>query len=138
MAEATRIGKEFCPESKSIREDKLLEVLTDMLEQELDTALGTYSLSLIEDSRQLAERTEIQSKITSRRQEIERLHGLVKGLYENFIQDILTMDEYFDYKQKYEVKIEQLSEEVIQLDNGSCAVPCLPNQSVLYVPPFTG
>ena len=28
------------------------------------------------------------------------------------------MDEYFDYKQKYEARIEQLSEEVIQLDNG--------------------
>ena len=114
----TRAGTEFCPDSKSIREDKLLATLADMLEQELDTTLGTYSLALIEDSRQLAERTAIQNKITSRRQEIERLRGLVKGLYENFIQDILTVDEYFDYKQKYEAKIEQLSEEVIQLDNG--------------------
>ncbi len=114
----TRIGVEYCPESKSIREDKLLAVLADMLEQELDTTLGTYSLSLIEDSRQLAEHTEIQNKITSRRQEIERLRGLVKGLYENFVQDILTMDEYFDYKQKYESKITQLSEEVIQLESG--------------------
>lgn len=114
----SRIGVDACTHIKSIREDDLLSIIADMLQKELDTALGTYSLALIEDSRQLAERTEIQNKITSRRQETERLRGLVKGLYENFIQDILTIDEYFDYKQKYEAKIERLSEEVIQLDNG--------------------
>ena len=114
----TRAGVEFCPDSKSIREDKLLAIVADMLEQELDTVFGTYSFSLIEDSRQLAEHTKIRNKITNRKQEIERLRGLMKDLYETFIQDILTVNEYFDYKQKYEVKITQLSEEVIQLEDG--------------------
>lgn len=114
----SRVGTHACTHIKSIREDELLGVIADMLQQELDTALGTYSLSLIEDTHQLTERNEIQNKITIRRQEIERLRGFVRSLYENFIQDVLSADEYFAYKQKYESKIETLSEEIVQLDNG--------------------
>lgn len=114
----SRIGTHACTHIQSIREDELLGIIADMLQQELNTALGTYSLSLMEDSRQLEERAEIHGKITSRRQEIERLRGFVRSLYENFIQDVLTADEYFAYKRKYESRIETLSEEIVQLDIG--------------------
>lgn len=114
----SRVGEQACTHIKSIREDELLDILADMLQQELDTTLGIYSLSLAEDTRHLADRTEIQNKITSRRQEIERLRGLVRSLYENLIRDVLTSDEYFVYKKKYEIRIEQLSEEITELEAG--------------------
>ena len=114
----SRVGEHACTHIQSIREDDLLSILSDMLQQELDATLGTYSLSLTEDTGHLAERTEILAKITSRRQEKERLRGLVRSLYENFIRNVLTADEYFAYKQKYEAGIERLSEEIVRLESG--------------------
>ena len=113
----SRIAKERCP-GVLIREDVLLNSLADMLQNALDAALGSYSLSLLELPQQAAERTELNEKITSRKQEIQRLRGLLRSLYENLIQDILTKDEYITYKGKYEAKIEQLSEEVSHLEKG--------------------
>ena len=95
-----------------------MDSLADMLQNALETALGSYSLSLLELPQQAAERAELHEKITSRKQEIHRLRGLIRSLYENLIQDILTKDEYITYKGKYESKIEHLSEEVSHLEKG--------------------
>ena len=46
------------------------------------------------------------------------MRGLIRSLYENLIQDILTKDEYIAYKGKYESRIQQLSEEVSHLEKG--------------------
>lgn len=113
----SRIAKERCP-GVLIREDVLLDSLADMLQNALDAALGSYSLSLLELPQQTAERAELNEKITCRKQEIQRLQGLIRSLYENLIQDILTKDEYITYKGKYEAKIEQLSDEVSHLEKG--------------------
>ena len=113
----SRIRKERCP-GPLIREDVLLDSLADMLQNALDAALGGYSLSLVELPQQTAERAELNEKITCRKQEIQRLRGLIRSLYENLIQDILSKDEYISYKGKYESKIEQLSAEVSHLEKG--------------------
>lgn len=113
----SRISKDSCP-GASIREDVLLDMLTDMLQKALNTALGKYTLSLEEQSQQVTERAELKEKITNRKQEIQRLRGIVRSLYENLVQGVLTNDEYFDYKEKYESKIADLALEVEQLENG--------------------
>lgn len=113
----SRIAKKRCP-GVLIREDVLLNSLADMLQNALDAALGSYSLSLLELPQQAAERTELNEKIASRKQEIQRLRGLIRSLYENLIQDILAKDEYITYKGKYESRIQQLSEEVSHLEKG--------------------
>jgi len=61
---------------------------------------------------------ELREKITSRRQEIQRLRGIVRSLYENLVQGVLTKDEYFDYKEKYESRIADLAVEMEQLEDG--------------------
>ena len=95
-----------------------MDSLADMLQNALETALGSYALSLVELPQQTAERAELNEKITCRKQEIQRLRGLIRSLYENLIQDILSKEEYITYKGKYESKIEQLSEEVAHLEKG--------------------
>ena len=84
----------------------------------LDTALGQYTLSLAKLPRQAADRAELREKITSRKQEIQRLRGIVRSLYENLVQGVLTKDEYFDYKEKYESRIADLAVEMEQLEDG--------------------
>ena len=113
----SRVSKESCP-GATIREDMLLDTLANVLQEALGTALGHYSLSQVELPQQAAERSEMREKITSRKQEIQRLHGLVRSLYENLIQGVLTRDEYFSYKEKYEARIGQLTQEVEQLEKG--------------------
>lgn len=89
-----------------------------MLQNALETALGSYSLSLVELPQQTAERTDLKEKIASRKQEIQRLNGLIRSLYENLIQGILSKEEYITYKGKYESRIQQLTEEVAHLEKG--------------------
>ena len=113
----SRISKDACP-GVTIREDALLDMLADMLQDALDTELGQYTLSLAELPRQAADRAELREKITSRRQEVQRLRGIVRGLYENLVQGVLTKDEYFDYKEKYESHIADLDVEMEQLEDG--------------------
>ena len=67
---------------------------TAMLQEALNTALGKYTLSLAEQPQQAAERAELRDKITSRKQEIQRLRGIVRSLYENLISIIQDMPEY--------------------------------------------
>ena len=113
----SRISKDACP-GVTIREDALLDMLADMLRDALDTALGQYTLSLAELPRQAADRAELREKITNRKQEIQRLRGIVRSLYENLVQGVLTKDEYFDYKEKYENRIADLAVEMEQLEDG--------------------
>ena len=113
----SRISKGACP-GVTNREDALLDMLADMLQDALDTELGQYTLSLAELPRQAADRTELREKITSRKQEIQRLRGIVRSLYENLVQGVLTKDEYFDYKEKYEHRIADLAVEMEQLEDG--------------------
>ena len=88
----SRIAKKRCP-SVLIREEILLDSLADMLQNALETALGSYALSLVELPQQSAERTDLEEKISSRKQEIQRLNGLIRSLYENLIQGILLKEE---------------------------------------------
>ena len=113
----SRISKNACP-GVTIREDALLDMLADMLQDALDTALGQYTLSLAEQPRQADDRTALREKITSRKQEIQRFRGIVRSLYENLVQGVLTKDEYFDYKEKYESRIADLAVEMEQLEDG--------------------
>ena len=61
---------------------------------------------------------ELREKITSRKQEIQRLRGIVRSLYENLVQGVLTKDEYFDYKEKYESCIADLAVEMERWEAG--------------------
>ena len=113
----SRVGKKRCS-GAFIRENDLLDSLADMLQNALETALGSYALSLVELPQQAAERTDLKEKIASRKQEIRRLNGLIRSLYENLIQGLLSKEEYITYKGKYESRIQQLSEEVSHLEKG--------------------
>ena len=113
----SRISKDACP-GVTIREDALLDMLSEMLQNALDAALGQYRLSLTELPQQADDRAALREKISSRKQEIQRLRGIVRSLYENLVQGVLTKEEYFDYKEKYESRIADLAVEMGQLEDG--------------------
>ena len=89
-----------------------------MIQEQLDTTLGQYSLGLENLTKEAEEQKNIQAKIASRKQEIQQLRTYQRGLYEGLIQNHLSKDEYFSFKEKYEAKIEAISEEIEQLKAG--------------------
>ena len=112
-----RIKKGVCP-GAFIFEKELLDTLADMIQEQLDTTLGQYSLGLENLSKEAEEQKNIQAKIASRKQEIQQLRTYQRGLYEGLIQNHLSKDEYFTFKEKYEAKIEAISKEIEQLKAG--------------------
>ena len=54
--------------------------------------------------------------MSARRQETEKKRRLIRGLYENFVQGILTNEEYFELKADYEESIRTLSGEIEALE----------------------
>ena len=111
------IKKGVCP-GVFIFEKELLDALADVIQEQLDTTLGQYSLGLENLSKEAEEQKNIQAKIASRKQEIQQLRTYQRGLYEGLIQNHLSKDEYFSFKEKYEAKIEAISEEIEQLKAG--------------------
>lgn len=111
------IKKGVCP-GAFIFEKELLDALADMIQEQLDTTLGQYSLGLENLTKEAEEQKNIQAKIASRKQEIQQLRTYQRGLYEGLIQNHLSKDEYFTFKEKYEAKIEAISEEIEQLKAG--------------------
>ena len=113
----TRIQKDACP-GVTVQEPELLEALTDLLIAELDAVLGEYALHLEQPDREETLLADLFSKLTSRRQEIDRLRGLIRGLYENLVKGILSKEEYFSFKDRYEGKIAEITAEVEHLETG--------------------
>ena len=112
-----RIKKGVCP-GAFIFEKELLDALADMIQEQLDATLGQYSLGLENLTKEAEEQKNIQAKIASRKQEIQQLRTYQRGLYEGLIQNHLSKDEYFTFKEKYEAKIEAISKEIEQLKAG--------------------
>ena len=95
-----------------IQEKELISTVTAILEKELTVALG-MSLPLFQlEARQKQEKDKLKIQMSAKRQEIEKIRRLIRGLYENFVQGILTNDEYFELKADYEHAINALSGEI--------------------------
>ena len=107
----SRVEKDSC-KGAMIQEKELISTVTAILEKELTVALG-MSLPLFQlETRQKQEKDKLKIQMSAKRQEIEKTRRLIRGLYENFVQGILTNDEYFELKADYEHAINALSGEI--------------------------
>ena len=107
----SRVEKDSC-KGAMIQEKELISTVTAILEKELTVALG-MSLPLFQlEARQKQEKDKLKIQMSAKRQEIEKTRRLIRGLYENFVQGILTNDEYFELKADYEHAINALSGDI--------------------------
>ena len=111
----TEMGKGAC-EGVLIREEALIATVIDVLEKELTVSLGK-STSLFQLNAQQQKRDSIQSSIAEKQREIEKKRKLVCSLYENYVEQILTGEEYLSLKENYEESITALSEKIAALEN---------------------
>lgn len=59
----------------------------------------------------------IENVKQEKEKEIQKLTDLKRGLYEDWKNDYITREEYFDYKQKYEYDIEKIKKIIINLQS---------------------
>lgn len=69
--------------------------------------LGCIRLSAEQTGEEQRRIDTIHHDIASCRKEIERLHGLKRGLYESLLSGVLTQDEYQFMRKRYDAQIEQ-------------------------------
>lgn len=113
----SRVDKNGCL-GVSVTEKDLLDAVVAILQQELTVALGNYSFVLEAEVKRKKERDDLKAGISAKKQEIDRNRRFVRGLYENFVQKVLTSEEYFTMKRDYEAAIAKLSDEISTLENG--------------------
>ena len=113
----SRVDKNGCL-GVSVTEKDLLDAVVAILQQELTVALGNYSFVLEAEVKRKKERDDLKAGISAKKQEIGRNRRFVRGLYENFVQKVLTSEEYFTMKKDYEAAIAKLSDEISTLENG--------------------
>lgn len=113
----SRVDKNGCL-GVSVTEKDLLDAVVAILQQELTVALGNYSFVLEAEVKRKKERDDLKAGISAKKQEIDRNRRFVRGLYENFVQKVLTSEEYFTMKKDYEAAIAKLSDEISTLENG--------------------
>lgn len=111
----SRVAKDSC-KGVMMQETELISTVTAILEKELSVALG-MSLPLFQlEAKQKKDKDRLKTQMSARRQEIEKKRRLIRGLYENFVQGILTNEEYFELKTDYEESIRTLSGEIEALE----------------------
>lgn len=124
----SRVAKDTC-KGVMMQETELIATITTILEKELSVALG-MSLPLFQlEARQKQKKDGLKSQMSAKRQDIEKQRRLIRGLYENFVQGILTSEEYFELKADYEESITALSNDIETLEKGMDA---LDDQLVRY------
>lgn len=124
----SRVAKDTC-KGVMIQETELIATVTTILEKELSVALG-MSLPLFQlEARQKQKKDGLKSQMSAKRQEIEKQRRLIRGLYENFVQGILTSEEYFELKAGYEESITALSGDIEALEK---EMDALDDQLVRY------
>ena len=117
----SRIAKGSC-EGVTIREKELISTVTAILEKELSVMLGS-SLSLFQyEIRQKQERDRIKEQLSAKRRDMEQNRKLIRGLYEDYVQGIVTGEEYLSMKEDYEKRIAALSADIAALNNDNAAL----------------
>ena len=112
----SRVDRDGCI-GVAIQESELMATVTSILEKELSVALGMSVPLLQLETKHQKEHDVLKNRMLLKRQEIEKYRRLVRGLYENFVQGVLTSDEYFTMKADYEEKIKSVSSEIAELEN---------------------
>lgn len=116
---SSRVAHKTC-DGVFIYEHELLPILTDMLRQKVEETLDDAAQPLDDLLGQSAERANIQARLKAKRQEIKRQQGMAQGLFENLVQGVLSRDEYFAYKNRYENQVAALNAEAEHLENELC------------------
>ena len=117
----SRTAHGACP-GVFIYEEELLDALTDIILDSLDVRLGRYALCLDDSAQQRETSKELERKITCKKMEQTRLVDHARGLYESLTLGEIDRDDYFSLRERYDVQLAQVNEDLQQLEKGLAAI----------------
>ncbi len=93
----------------SLRTEALENIVLEALQAHIQEVCDLEDLSKLADSAQLqqAKMRKLQARLDKKQEEIDRMHTLLRSLYENLADGILDQDEYKDLKKTYTQRREE-------------------------------
>lgn len=93
----------------SLRTEALENIVLEALQAHIQEVCDLEDLSKLADSAQLqqAKMRKLQARLDKKQEEIDRMHTLLRSLYENLADGILNQDEYKDLKKTYTQRREE-------------------------------
>ncbi len=102
-----RVKKGFCPITKQdfIEEHELMEIISTILGKYAESIFSKKQFTEKKESKFQLKIAELDKRLHKTEESVMKNQVFLKGLYENFINGNLTMDDYKDMKLSYEGKI---------------------------------
>lgn len=111
----SRVAKGTC-EGVFIAEEELIPVVISILQKESEALTGKDFLMMRYDYEVKNRQEKIKLKISSLKQAVEKNRMYLKGLYEDFIEKLLSKSDYDYMKSNYETKISSAMNEIRELE----------------------
>lgn len=107
----SRVSKAACV-GVNIDESVVIEFVTAAIKEKFSSLDVSFSEMVIEDN---ADAT-LKKEKNSKRRELERVQGLIKGLYENLVGGIISNEDYEEFKIGYAKQADELKSELERLE----------------------
>ncbi|MCM1335645.1 MAG: recombinase family protein [Bacteroides sp.] len=107
----SRISKNACI-GVFIYENTVLDFVSSAIKDRLSALDIPFSESVIEDNT-----AALKKEKTSKLRELERVQGLIKGLYENLVSGVISNEDYKEFKIGYTKQADDLKGELERLDD---------------------
>lgn len=97
-----------CPK-KSIREDKLIEIVTMALQKQIEIAVNMTALiqKINNSSAFRQEVKQSRSRIVNARRTLKRCQSLYDSLYQNYVEGLMDETEYITLRERYKQQAEE-------------------------------
>jgi len=112
----SRVKKGDC-KGTHINEPELISAVTSMLRKKSEVLIGRDFMSAQSNKALNDGENAVKSKISSLNKGISQNRTYLKGLYENLVNQLISETDYFDFKRRYEEKIESALNEIRGLEN---------------------
>jgi hypothetical protein len=121
-----KLGKTGCT-NHLISESKIKDVLLTTINKLIDVILDVEKAIKDKNRNEISKlRAKLKQELKSSMIERERIASIKAGLYSDYKQDVISLEDYKDMKQQFETKqnvldknIDKLNKDLFQLDNGN-------------------
>lgn len=107
----SRVSKDACV-GVMMNEKNVMDYVSTAIKEKLSTLDITFSEAVANDNVTAL----LKKERTSKLRELERIQGLVKGLYESLVNGVISNTDYYEFKISYAEQIGEIKNEIEQID----------------------
>ena len=102
----------------SIREDELMEILFAAIQKQVELAADMDSVTrkLNEKPSYKKSRSEAQDRLETAQRTLKRSQSLYESLYQNYVEQLMTEQEYMTLKARYKAEAEEAERVIVALE----------------------